>query len=157
MTNSKKFWTVILSVCFLIVAMAPAYAGDTPQVIQDMKNNSPLRRRYFFSVLGGAAIGAGVGVLVGGGNDITKGLLVGGGGASTAFLHANRRAGGAYRPWYMLAGHTALGSGIGWTICGCNDGLAAGTLVGFGASAIWQASNPAKVRGTAQQRRPTRP
>ncbi len=153
---SKRFWAVVLSVCLLVMTV-PAFSADTPKPIQDLKNNSPLRHKYFFSVLGGAAIGAGVGALLGGGNDITKGLLVGGGGASAAYLHGNRRAGGAYRPWYMLAGDTALGSGIGWTICGCNDGLAAGTLVGFGASALWQTTHPTRVRGTAQQRRPARP
>ncbi len=152
---SRKLWAVVLSFCMLLIT-APAFSADVPRPIQDLKNNGPARHRYFFSVVGGAAIGAAVGALLGGGNDITKGLLVGGGGASAAYLHGNPRSGGAYRPWYMLAGDTALGSGIGWTICGCNDGLAAGTLVGFGASALYQATHPAP-RGTARQRTPARP
>lgn len=153
----KKLWGIVLALCLMVVLLAPAaLAADNAEnkdnLKQDFRRYTPTRHRYLFSVAGGSAIGAAVGVLLGGGNDITKGLLVGGGGASTAYLHANRNGAGAWRPWAMLAGHTALGSGIGWTACGCDDGLAAGTLIGAGASAIWQASQPNRRHTTAQSR-----
>lgn len=144
----RKFWGIVLSLCIVLLLCAPSFAADV--TAKDLQGISPKRHRYIFSVLGGAAIGAAVGTLLGGGNDITKGLLVGGGGASTAYLHTHRNEGGGWRSWEMLAGHTALGSGIGWTICGCDDGLVAGTLIGFGGSALWQASQPNRGRSTAQ-------
>jgi hypothetical protein len=141
-------------VCLLIVFFAPAaFAADNEVTARDLQGISPKRHRYLFSVVGGTAIGAAVGVLLGGGNDITKGMLVGGGAASTAYLHTHKTAAGAWRPWAMLASHTALGSGLGWTLCGCDDGLVAGTLIGGGASAIWQASQPSR-RSTSAQSRP---
>jgi hypothetical protein len=145
----KRVWGLVLSVCMLLMMVAPAFAADRISA-KDLQGISPKRHRYWFSVLGGAAIGAGVGALVGSGNDVTKGILVGGGGASTAFLHSHKTYGGAWRPWMMLGGHTALGSGIGWTICGCDDGLIAGTLIGGGVSAVWQASQPDRSGRTAQ-------
>lgn len=149
----NKLWGIVLSLCLLVVFFAPAaLAADKDITARDLQGISPKRHRYLFSVAGGTAIGAAVGVLLGGGNDITKGMLIGGGGASTAYLHANRNALGPWRPWAMLGGHTALGSGIGWTICGCDDGLVAGTLIGGGASAIWQASQPSRRNTTAQSR-----
>ncbi len=148
----NRLWGLVLSVCLLLMMVAPAFAGDS--ISTEMQRLTPQRHRYWYSVLGGSAIGAGVGALIGSGNDITKGILVGGGGASTAFLHSHKAYGGNWRPWMMLGGHTALGAGIGWTICGCNDGLAAGTLIGGGASAIWQASQPSRTNRTAQGTRP---
>ncbi len=148
----NRFWGVVLVLLLTLTMVAPAFASDSFGA--KMQRWTPHRHRYLYSVAGGAAIGAGVGALVGSGNDITKGILVGGGGASTAFLHSHRAYGGAWRPWMLLGGHTALGAGIGWTICGCNDGLAAGTLVGAGASAIWQASQPNHTNRTAQGTRP---
>jgi hypothetical protein len=150
----KKVWGVVLSLCMLLTMVVPALAADRSTSAKDLQGISPKRHRYWFSVLGGAAIGAGVGALVGSGNDVTKGILVGGGGASTAFLHTHRNYGGAWRSWMMLGGHTALGAGVGWTICGCDDGLVAGTLIAGGASAIWQASQPDRSNRTAQGTRP---
>jgi hypothetical protein len=146
----KRLWGIVLTVCLLLMFCVPSFAADV--TAKDLKGISPKRHRYFFSVLGGAAIGAGVGALVGSGNDITKGILLGGGGASTAYLFSNKNGAGAWRPWAMLASHTALGGGLGWTICGCDDGLVAGTLIGFGTSAVWQASQPNRRGSTAQTR-----
>lgn len=150
MVTMRRLWGLLLSMCVLLMLCAPALGRDITK--EDLKGITPKRHRYWFSVVGGAAIGAGIGALLGGGNDITKGILVGGGGASTAFLHSHKTYGGSWRPFMMLGGHTALGSGIGWTICGCNDGLAAGTLIGFGSSAIWQASQPSRPTSTARSR-----
>ncbi|HYG99237.1 MAG TPA: hypothetical protein VD837_08895 [Terriglobales bacterium] len=149
----KRFLGILLPLCLLVTFVAPAaFAADREVTARDLQGINAKRHRYLFSVAGGAAIGAAVGVLVGSGNDVTKGMLIGGGAASTAYVHANRNAGGAWRPWTMLLGHTALGSGLGWTICGCDDGLVAGTLIGAGSSAIWQASQPNRGRPTAQTR-----
>ena len=41
--------------------------------------------------------------------------------------------------WAMVASGTSLGAGIGWTICDCDHGLIAGTLLGGGGTAIWEA------------------
>jgi len=155
MKISNKLWALILSLGLLLMT-APAFGADMPHVIKGLKNHGPAQHPYFFSVLGGSVIGMGVGALIGSGNDITKGLLVGGGGASTAYLLGNRRSGGAYRQWYMLAGGTALGTGIGWTVCGCGDGAALGAGIGFGAPAIYLASKPGRNR-TAQTQQSTRP
>ncbi len=147
-----RFWGFVLALCLLLMMVAPAFAGDVN--FSDLKKVTPQSHRYWFSVVGGSAIGAGVGALIGSGNDVTKGILLGGGGASTAYLHSHKNYGGAWRPWMMLGGHTALGSGFGWTICGCTDGLVAGTLIGGGASAVWQASQPQRTNRTAQGTRP---
>lgn len=147
----RRFWGVALSLCMLLFFFAPmAAAADGDVTARDLQGISPKRHRYLFSVAGGTAIGAAVGVILGGGNDITKGMLIGGGGASTAYLHANRNAAGPWRSWALLARHTALGTGIGWTACGCDDGLVAGALIGGGASAIWQASQPNRRSTTAR-------
>ncbi len=144
-----KFWSLALCVAFLLATVAPALAGDRDVDVRDLKGISPHRHRYIFSVIGGAAVGAGIGKILGGGNDITKGLLIGSGGMSALYLHSHRSTGGAYRDWLFIGSHTALGTGIGWTICGCNTGALAGALVGGGASAIWRAMAPDRGIHTA--------
>jgi hypothetical protein len=39
----------------------------------------------------------------------------------------------------MITSNTALGGGIGWIGCNCSDGLIGGTLLGGGATAVWEA------------------
>src|SRR5581483_11479575 len=101
--------------------------------------------------IGGAALGGGFGALVGGKGNFAKGLLIGGGGASALYLHSHRSTGGAYRDWLFIPTHTALGTGIGWTICGCDNGAAAGALIGGGGSALWRAMAPDKGFGQVTQ------
>src|SRR4051794_41934033 len=81
----KKLWALLLCFCFFVAVM-PAFAADPDVTTKDLKGISPQRHRYIFSVLGGAAVGDGIGVLLGSGNDITKGLVVGAGGVSALYL-----------------------------------------------------------------------
>ncbi len=152
MKGRTKFWGLLLTAAMLVWLAAPCLAGDRPIDKRDLKGISPHRHRYIFSVVGGAAIGAGIGKVLGGGNDITKGLLIGSGGASALYLHSHRSTGGAYRDWLFIGSHTALGTGLGWTICGCNTGALAGGLIGGGGSAMWRALEPDKgVNQVSQQ------
>jgi hypothetical protein len=119
---------------------------------RDLKGVSAKRYRYIFSVVGGAAVGAGLGAILGSGNDLTKGALLGGSAASAFYLHSHRSAAVPYRDWAFIATHTALGTSLGWTVCGCNDGAIAGALIGGGASAIWRATAPQRgIRSLANQ------
>jgi hypothetical protein len=144
MKGSKKLWGLAVCLGLLLLTVGPAYAGDRPVDKRDLKGISPHRHRYIFATIGGAAVGAGLGALAGGGGNISKGLLIGGGGASALYLHSHRSTGGAYRDWLFIPSHAALGTGIGWTICGCDNGAVAGLLIGGGGSAIWRAMAPDK-------------
>jgi hypothetical protein len=152
MKGSMKFWGFVLCAGMLVMLAMPCLAGDRPVSTRDLKGISPHRHRYIFSVLGGAAIGAGIGKILGGGPDIGKGLLIGSGGASALYLHSHRSTGGNYRDWLFIGSHTALGTGVGWTICGCNTGALAGGLIGGGGSAVWRAMAPDKgINQVSQQ------
>ena len=39
----------------------------------------------------------------------------------------------------MVGSGTTLGMGLGWTICNCDNCLIAGTLLGGGGTAVWEA------------------
>jgi hypothetical protein len=81
----------------LLITVVPAFAADRPVDPRDLKGVSPHLHRYIFSVIGGTAVGAGIGAILGGGHNIQKGMLIGGGGASALYLHSHRSTGGAYR------------------------------------------------------------
>jgi hypothetical protein len=150
MATSKKILTIVLALCFLAIVAVPGFSEDrTIDPKRDLKGISPKRHRYIFSVLGGAAAGAGLGAILGSGNDLTKGALLGGGAVSSLYLSSHRKAGNGYRDWAYIASHTALGTGVGWTICGCDDGAVAGALIGGGATAAWRAMTPEGRRRTA--------
>jgi len=155
MLGGQKLWALVLCLCFMFIAAMPAMAAD-PQISKDdLKGISPQRHRYLFSVIGGAAVGAGVGVLLGSGNDITKGLMIGGGGMSALYLHSHRRDSmNGWRNWAYMASYTAFGGGLGWTICGCDDGLVSGMLIGGGATTAWLVAHPQRVPSTASGPRP---
>lgn len=141
--RGKRLTAFVCSLAMALLLAVPAFAGGPQTTAQDLKGISPKRHRYIFSVLGGAAVGAGIGVLLGGGGDIAKGLMVGGGGGSALYLHTHPREDlNGWRSWAVIGSHTALGGGIGWTLCGCDDGLVAGSLIGGGASAWWHAAHP---------------
>jgi hypothetical protein len=143
--QGKKIWGAMLAFVLLLTFVAPAFAGERPVDVRDLKGISPHRHRYLFSVIGGTLLGGGVGALIGGGHgNIAKGMLIGGGGLSALYLHSHRSAGERYRDWAFIGSHTALGLGAGWTICGCNRGAAFGTLAGAGGSMIWRAMAPQK-------------
>jgi hypothetical protein len=146
----KKLLAIVVTVCFLLILSVPSFSEDRPiDPKRDLKGISPKRHRYIFSVLGGAALGAGLGAILGSGNDLTKGALVGGGAMSSFYLSSHRNAGNGYRDWAYIFSHTALGTGIGWTACGCDDGAVAGALIGGGGTAAWRAMNPESRRRTA--------
>lgn len=153
MLGGKRLWAVLLSVCLLWFLALPAFAADPEVTAADLKGISPQRHKYLFSVLGGAAVGAGIGVLVGGSNDVTKGLMIGGGGMSALYLHTHRRDTlKGWRNWAYVGTYAAFGGGMGWTLCACDDGLIAGTLIGGGASAAWLAAHPQRTSQSASTR-----
>lgn len=138
--GGKRIWVWIC--CFLMMFMLalPALAADPQITAKDLKGISPKKYRYVFSTAGGAAIGMGVGKLLGGGNDIIKGMMIGGGGASALYLHSHPRADiKGWRNWAVVGSYTAFGSGLGWTLCGCDTGAVSGALIGGGASAWYTA------------------
>ncbi len=155
MLGGQKFWALALCLCFLFIAAIPAMAADPEVTKKDLKGISPQRHRYLFSVAAGAAVGAGVGVLLGSGNDVTKGIMIGGGGMSALYLHSHRRDSlNGWRNWAYIASYSAFGGGLGWTLCGCDDGLVAGTLIGGGGTAGWLVSHPQRVPTAASGPRP---
>src|SRR3954454_2167484 len=146
MLGGKQFWALLLCFCFLVLATMPALAADPEITKNDLKGISPQRHCYLFSVAAGAAVGAGIGVLVGSGNDVTKGIMVGAGGMSALYLHSHRRDNlNGWRNWAYMASYSAFGGGLGWTLCGCDDGLVAGTLIGGGATTAWLGSHPQRT------------
>lgn len=148
--RGKKLWAVALCICLLVFVTLPAMAADPQVTAKDLKGISPKHYKYLFSVVGGAAIGAGVGALLGSGNDVTKGIMVGGGAASAYYLHTHRNDTlHGWRNWAYLGSYTSLSGGAGWTLCGCDDGLVAGSLIGGGATAIWLSNHPQGPATTA--------
>lgn len=146
--SAKRFWTLILcfSLLFSLGAVAQRdRARDRDPDKRDLRGISPKRHKYIATVLGGAALGAGLGFVLPGSKTPLKLMLMGGGGGSTWYLMTHRDALGAMRPWAMIGGNTALGWGIGWMGCDCRDGAYAGMLIGGGATAAWEAlgSDPA--------------
>jgi hypothetical protein len=146
MVGTKKLFTLAMCLVLLMVFAAPAFAQTRDREVtrRDLTGvPSPRRHRWLTSTLGGAAIGAGIGVLIGHKTEFVKGMLIGGGGGSALYLHSHPRTfSGGMRDWAFIGSHAALGTGLGWTLCGCNDGAVAGLLVGGGASAWWRASLP---------------
>ena len=133
----RKLWT--LAICLGLLGMF----GSTA-IAQDMNNSdlngvSPQHFKYIITTAGGAALGAGLGFLLGGGAKTGKLALIGGGGASAWFLHTHPYELGRFHDWAMVGSGTTLGMGIGWTICNCDHGLIAGTLIGGGGTAVWEA------------------
>ncbi len=141
MLGGKRLWAVLCSLLMLLMLAAPAFAEDPQTTAKDLKGISPKRHRYIFTVAGGAAVGMGIGTLLGSGNDVLKGLMIGAGGGSALYLHSHPRADlNGWRNWTLIGSYAAFGGGVGWTVCGCTNGLVAGTLIGGGASAWWEAA-----------------
>jgi hypothetical protein len=139
----RKIWTSLVVLVIAVSLCTPASAGDT------LKKFSPKRHPYLYTVIGGTAAGAGVGALFGGRGNFAKGMLIGGGGASAFYLHFHHQAGGDKRPIAYFATHSALGLGVGWTVCGCGVGAGVGLLVGAGADLLWQSMRKQKPQPTA--------
>jgi hypothetical protein len=152
MLGGRKLLGLLLTAALVIFTMVPAFAADRDMTGQDLHGIPKMRaHRYIFSVLGGAAVGAGIGWLLPGGNaSVAKGMLVGGGAMSTFYLMSHRNAAAGWRDWAFIGSNTALGTGIGWTLCGCRTGAFAGMLFGGGGTAAWRAMGGAPgVRAAA--------
>lgn len=148
--QGRRFWGLVLSVLMALVLVVPAFAGGRDiDPKRDLQGISPKRHRYIFSVLGGAAVGVGIGFLMGGAPSMTKGAFIGGGLLNDLYLMKHHNAAGSWTPMAWTAGNTALGSGLGWTACKCGDGAVAGALIGGGGTMAWQAFGPRR-RNTAQ-------
>lgn len=141
----RRFLGLVLSLSLLFLLVAPAFAGDDrpdrPMTKRDLEGISPKRHRFLFNTIGGAAIGMGVGALLGGGKGLTKGLLIGGGAGSSWYLHQHPRALDGAHDWALIGSHTALTGGLGWTVCNCDEGFWGGSLIGGGGTAWWLAGN----------------
>ena len=133
----RKFWILAICLSLLVMAGSTAFARDMNN--EDLSGISPQHHKYIFSVLGGAAAGAGLGFILGGGAKTAKLAMIGGGGMSTWYLHTHPTALGSFHNWGMIGSNTFLGMGIGWTICDCDNGLIAGALLGGGGTAAWEA------------------
>jgi hypothetical protein len=133
----KKFW--VLAVCLGLFMMMGSAALAQDMSSRDLNGINPQNHKYIITTLGGAAAGAGLGFLLGGGLKTAKLALIGGGGASAWFLHTHPYSLGRFHDWAMVGSGTSLGMGIGWTICDCDHGLVAGTLLGGGGTAVWEA------------------
>jgi hypothetical protein len=150
MLGAKKLWAMLLCFGLLVFLTVPAMAADPEVTKKDLKGISPQHHKYLFSVIGGAAIGAGIGFLVGSGTNVGKGIMVGGGGASALYLHSHRHDDlNGWRNWAYVASYSSFGGGMGWTLCGCNTGLVSGMLIGGGATGVWLADHPQRVPQTA--------
>ena len=140
MLGGRKLLAALLSAALLFFFMAPVFAADRDMTTQDLSGVPKLRfHRYAFATLGGAAVGAGIGALLGGHTEMEKGALITGGAMSTFYLMSHRNTASGWRDWAFIGSNTALGTGLGWTVCGCNDGAFAGAMIGGGGTAAWRA------------------
>lgn len=148
--NTKRLVGWLCSFLMLFMLALPAFAGDPQTTAKDLKGISPHRYRYLFTTVGGAAVGAGIMSLFGGTGNLMKGILMGGGGGSSLYLHSHPHDNlNGWRNWALIGSHTALAGGAGWTLCGCDDGLVAGSLIGGGATAWWEAAHTGRTNRTA--------
>lgn len=129
----------LLAVFVTCLSITQAVAGDHDPTTNDLKG-IPKSHRYAWAVLGGTALGAGIGVVApGGAKSGFKGALIGGSLTSAIYLAKNPRAAEGHRPLAHIITNTALGTGVFWTVCNCGDGAWAGALVGGGVTAVLQA------------------
>jgi hypothetical protein len=143
---------LILILCIGFIFPGSLLAQSRAVDKRDLHGVSAHRYKYIFSVAGGTAVGAGLGFILPGEKTPLKLAMIGGGGASTWFLHTHKAELGSFHDWGMITSNTALGGGIGWLGCNCNDGLIGGTLIGGGATAVWEAlKNDSAARNTFNQ------
>jgi hypothetical protein len=133
----SKLCTFVLCIGLLFTLGAPAQTRDPDH--RDLHGISAKNHKYLFTMLGGAAAGAGLGFVLPGEKTPLKLMLMGGGAGSTWYLHFHRNALGSFHDMALIGGNTALGWGIGWLGCNCRDGAYAGSLLGGGLTAGWEA------------------
>lgn len=133
----RKLYTFVLCFGLLLTLGATAQARDPDA--SDLHGISPKNHKYLFTVLGGAAAGAGLGFILPGEKTPLKLMLMGGGAGSTWYLHFHRNALGSFHDMALIGGNTALGWGIGWLGCNCRSGAYAGSLLGGGLTAGYEA------------------
>lgn len=129
----------ILVLCFGLLGTLGAAAQTRDPDRRDLSGISPKKHKYIFTVLGGAAAGAGLGFVLPGEKTPLKLMLMGGGAGNAWYLYTHRNALGSFHDMAMIGGNTALGWGIGWLGCNCRDGAYAGTLLGAGLTAGYEA------------------
>ncbi len=122
-----------ISLVFLLAL--PAFAGDRDPDSRSLRG-IPKGHKHMWAVIGGAALGAGLGAIPGGASNFFKGALIGGGGASALYLAKHP---GQEGPWSYVISNAAWVSGLGWVVCDCGTGAGAGALVGGGGTALVQA------------------
>lgn len=152
----RRFLIVILCIFFLT---GKSFSEDRDATARDLKG-IPKSHRYAWAILGGTALGAGLGVIAPGGTKSAwKGALLGGSATSAFYLAKHPRAADGWRDWAHVGTNTALGAGILWTLCDCSGGALAGSLLGGGGTAVYQAlgsrtSKMASFTGASVQPQP---
>jgi len=116
----------------------PGLAADRDARSKDVRG-IPHGHKHLWAVIGGTAVGLGLGAIPGGTSNVFKGGLIGGSAASLFYLAGHR---GQEGPWSYVLTNTALVAGIGWAACDCAAGFGAGALVGGGGTALFQAFKP---------------
>ncbi len=61
MLGVKKLCALTVSICLLWFLAVPAFAADPQVTKKDLKGISPGHHKYAFAVIGGAAVGMGIG------------------------------------------------------------------------------------------------
>jgi hypothetical protein len=134
-------WRKLGTFFLAFVLSAPGFAGDRDADSQSLRG-IPKGHRHAWAIIGGAALGAGLGLIPGrSATNFFRGALLGGSGASALYL-AKHRGQGQEGPWSYVITNAALVAGIGWAVCDCGTGGGAGALVGGGGTALVQALKP---------------
>jgi len=144
---SRRILAVLLCVSLLGL---PGLAADRDASRNDVRG-IPHGHKHLWAVIGGTAVGLGLGAIPGGTSNVFKGGLIGGSAASLFYLMGHHNEEG---PWSYVITNGALAAGIGWAVCDCGGGFGAGALVGGGGTALVQAFKPhnrtlAKMSGTS--------
>jgi hypothetical protein len=132
---SRRILAVLLCVSLLVV---PGLAADRDASRNDVRG-IPHGHKHLWAVIGGTAVGLGLGAIPGGTSNVFKGGLIGGSAASLFYLMGHHNEEG---PWSYVLTNAALVAGIGWAVCDCGAGFGAGALVGGGGTALFQSFKP---------------